>query len=257
MSREQMEKDFSELYVGQNPKKLAEKYEKKKKKEMFLLILAAIFLIGLCVLNDWQNSRLEEENKITRGTYGSGKQEVSLQVKTKEGTWQDIDLIVHPKEYSDRELEEMFSAVCKSLPDRIRKENKSLEQVSTELDLITQIEEFPFSLTWESSQEEILNAVGELMLPDKNLEEDVELTVTFQYEDWEKKYSIPIHVTVKANNDFTYYLARNLKEQEEKTRQNEQFALPDTFQDKVMQWRYPPGNSAVVLGSLFFIMLII
>ena len=255
MSREQMERDFSELYVGQNPKELAREYEKKKKKEMFLLFLAAIFIIGLCVFNDWQESRLEEDNKITRGEYGSGKQEVSLQMKTKEGTWQDIDLIVHPKEYSKHELEELFSVACESLPDIIRKENESLEQVSTELDLITQIEEFPFSLTWESSREEILNAVGELKVPDKNLEEDIELTVTFQYEDWEREYSIPVHVTVQANNDFSYYVERSLKEQEEKTRQDEQFALPDTFQDEVMRWRYPPGNSAVVLGSLFFIML--
>ena len=85
MSREQIERDFSELYVGQNFKKLAREYEKKKKKEMLLLVLAAIFILGLCVFNDWQNSQLEDDNKIIRGEYGSGKQEVSLQMKTEEG----------------------------------------------------------------------------------------------------------------------------------------------------------------------------
>ena len=222
---------------------------------MFLLLLASIFIIGLCVFNDWQNSQLEENNKILRGEYGSGKQEISLQMKTKEEEWKDIGVVLHPKEYSNQELEEMFLSACKLLSDRIQKENETLEQVSTELDLISQIEEFPFSMTWKSSKEEILNSNGELMVSDKDLEEDVELTVTFQYEDWEREYSFPVHVTVKANQDFTYYLEKDLKEQEEKTRQNEQFILPDTFQGEGMQWRYPPGKSSIVLGILFFIML--
>ena len=255
MSREQVERDFSELYIGQNPKKLAKEYEKKKKKEMFLLVLAAIFILGLCVFSDWQNSQLENDNKIVRGEYGSGKQEVSLQMKTKEGDWDDINLVVHPKEYSKQELEELFFMACESLPDRLRKENESLEQVSTKLDLITEIEDFPFFLTWKSSNEKILNAAGELICPDETIEEDVELTVTFQYEDWEREYKIPLHVIVEANQDVTYYVEKNLKEQEEKTRQDEQFVLPDTFQDEVMQWRYPPGNSAIILGILFLIML--
>ena len=254
MSREQKERAFSELYVGQNPKKLAKEYEKKKKKEMFLLVLAAIFLIGLSLFNDRQSSRLEIDNRIIRGEYGNGRQEVDLQMRTKEGKWKDINLVVHPKEYSKQELEEMFLVICESLPERIRKENESLDQVSTELDLITEIEEFPFSLIWESSKEEILNAAGELVLSDKNLEEDVELTVTFQYEEWEREYRIPIHVTVKADNDFIYYLEKDLKEQEEATRQEEHFILPEVFQNEVMQWRYPPGNSAIVLGVLFLIM---
>ena len=214
MSREQLEKDFSELYVGQNPKKLASEYEKKKKKEMFLLILAAILIVGLCMFNDWQNSQLEEDFKITRGEYGSGKQEVSLQMKTEEGKWKDIGLVLHPKEYSKQELEEMFLLACESLPDRIRKENETLEQVSADLDLIMQIEEFPFTLTWKSSREDILNTNGELVISDKDIDEEIELTVTFQYEDWEREYCFPIHISVKANHDFIYYLARNLEEKE-------------------------------------------
>ena len=254
MSREQIERDFSELYIGQNPKKLAKEYEKKKKKEMLLLLLAAILILGLCVFHDWQNSRLENDNSIIRGEYGSGKQEVSLQMKTTEGEWKEIDLVIHPKEYSKQELEELFLTACECLSDRIRKENESLEQVSTDLDLITEIEDFPFFLTWKSSNEKILNTAGELIRPDETIEEDVELTVTFQYEDWEREYKIPVHVTVKANHDVTYYVEKNLKEQEEKTRQDEQFVLPETFQNEVMQWRYPPGNSAMVLGMLFLIM---
>ena len=253
--REQMEREFSELYVGQNPKKLAEEYEKKKKKEMFFLLLAAIFIVSLCAYSEWKNSQLEENYKIIRGKYGSGNQEVSLQMKTEDEEWQDISLTVYPKEYSKQELEEMFSLACKYLPDRIRKENETLQQVSTDLDLVTQIEEFPFSMTWRSSKEEILDSGGELRIADEDIEEDVELTVTFQYEDWEREYRFPIHVTVEANHDLIHYLETSLKEQEKETRQEEQFALPDTFQEEVMQWRYPPGNSAIVLGILFMIIL--
>ena len=255
MSKEQIEKDFSELYVGQNPKKLAKEYEKKKKKEMFLLLFAAIFIVGLCVYSDWKNSRLEENNRIIRGEYGSGRQEVSLQMKTEEENWKDIGLVLHPKEYSEYELEEMFLQACEVLPEVIRKENENLEHVSTNLNLVMELENFPFTLTWKSSKEEILDISGGIKATNQDIDEKIELTAVFQYEDWEREYRIPVQVKVSANKDFIFYLEENLKEQEKETRKEEEFVLPDTFQEKSMQWRYPPGNSAIVLGILFAVML--
>lgn len=255
MSREQIIKDFSELYIGQNPKQLAKGYYQKKKKEMGLLIIAAVLIVILCVVNDWQNSHLGDHNKILRGEAESGKEEISLQMKTEEGKWKDIFLVLYPKEYSEDELEQLFWQACEGLPELIRNENENLDAVISDLNLITEIEDFPFSLRWESSNPEIIDSGGQLISFDKDLDEMVELTVDFEYGEWEKRYSLPIHIVTKSKEDFIYSLEENLKEQEKLTREEKEFYLPDTFQEESVQWRYPPGNSAIVLGILFSIML--
>lgn len=254
MDKEQIVKDFSELYIGKNPGKLANEYYQKKKKEMFLLFIAAIIIVALCMIMDLENSSLEN-NKIMRKEADSGKEEISLQIKTEEGVWQDIILVLNPIEYSEEELEQLFAEACEILPALIQKENESLDKIHSDLDLLQEIEGFPFSISWESSDSQIIDASGKLLYAEENLNKVLELTATFIYEGWERTFSLPIHVITNSTKDFMVSLEENLKEQEKMTRQEKEFSLPDTFMEKSLQWRYLPGNSAIVLGILFIIML--
>ncbi len=255
MNKEQIIKDFSELYIGQNPRKLANEYYQRKKKEMFLLVIAAIFIVILCVINDWKNSTLEDNNKILRGEAENGKEEISLQIKTSEGKWKDLFLIMYPKEYSESELELLFSEAREKLPELIRNKNDSLDLVVSDLNLVQEIEDYPFTLRWESSDSRIMDTQGHLIFSEEDLDEIIELTVIFGYGYWEKTYSLPVHIITRSIKDFMYSLEETIEEQEKKTREQKEFYLPDTFQNEPVQWRYPPGNSAIVLGILFLIML--
>ena len=73
MGKEQIEKDFSELFIGQNPKRLTREYYKKKTKDMVILIFAAMVIVVLCAVNDWKNSNLKGD-KILRNKEESGKE---------------------------------------------------------------------------------------------------------------------------------------------------------------------------------------
>lgn len=254
MSREQIIKDFRELYIGKNPEKLEKEYYQKKKKEMFLLIIAAILIVILCVINDWQKSTLED-NKILRKDMESGKDEISLQVKGEEGEWKDLFLVLYPKEYSESELEVLFTEACEKLPDLIRNENDNLDKVVSDLDLVQEIEGYPFTLSWESPDSEIMDTLGQLVPSQEEVDKRMELIVTFQYENWEKTYHLPVHIITQSEKDFMYSLEEFIKEQEKTTREQKEFYLPDVVQNESVQWRYPPGNTAIVLGILFSVML--
>lgn len=254
MDREQIIQDFSEIYIGQNPGKLIREYHHKKKKEMLLLVITAILIVVLCAVSDNRTSTLES-NKIVRNEIEGGKEEISLQMKTAEGKWEDVNLELYPKEYSEEELEQLFLEACEVLPNLIQNKNENLDMVMTDLNLIQEMEGYPFLLEWESSHVQILDEEGHIAYSRDDIDEVVKLTASFQYEDWEDECSLVVHVITKSSRDFTASLEEELKKQEILTRKNEEFYLPDTFMGASLQWRYRSGNSAIVLGILFLIII--
>lgn len=254
MKKEQMIKDFSELYVGQNPRKMAMEYLEKKKREMFLLIIAAILILGLCTISDIQNSTLED-NRVFRNKEEGGKKEIALQMKTENGTWQDVNLELYPKEYSEEELELLFLEACEKLPETIRGKNETIKQINCNLNLVEEMEGFPFLITWDSSNPQILDEDGYITESIKGVNENIELTANFQYENWEREYNIWISVITENIENFALSLREELKEQERMTRDDEVFYLPEIFEKNSLQWRYVPNKSAIVLGVLFLIII--
>jgi len=254
MNQEQIVKDFSELYIGQNPKQLTQQYLQKKKKEMFLIIIAAIVIVALCAFSDFQNSHIENNIIFRKDTDGT-KAEIPLQIKIEDEKWKDIIVTLHPKEYSEDELEEMFVHACKDLADMIRMENADLKQVNSDLNLVQEVTGFPFTIRWESSKEQVINAEGKLIFEQEFLNESVELTAIFTYEDWEREYVLPVHVLANEPEDLMLSLEEDLKTRESSTREERQFHLPEIFENQFLQWRYPPGNSSIILGILFLFMI--
>lgn len=255
MNKEQMMKDFSELYIGKNPRQLVKEYEKKKKKEMFLLLSVAIIIVALCYWNDQKYSEIEENYKLFRGDAEKGKQEIALQIKTSEEEWKDITIELYPKEYSKDELEKLYIEVSEKIPEIILNKNLDLDNVNSDLNLIKEIKGYPFLLTWQSSNPDILDYEGKVKLSRENLDCEVELTAVLEYGEWKKEVKLFVHIIKNVNEEFVSVLQENLNAQEKMTREEKEFLLPDKFQDKVLQWRYPPGNSAIVLTLLFIVIL--
>ena len=254
MSKKQIEKDFKELVPGGNSKSRIEEYYKNKKKEMLLLFVAGLVLLGVSFYLDFQSVVLKE-NRLTRNKYGEGKKEISLEVKVNEDSWQSFFITLDEKEYTREEIVNMYEASLKKLPQIIKKENESLEIVTSDLDLITVLEEYPFRISWKSSRPEIIDEEGKIYFENISQVEEVDLFVIFQYEDWEKEDIISLTVHPKSKEDYIFYLTQNLKEEEAKTREEESFILPDSYQERSLQWRYPASNSTFVLTILFFIIV--
>ena len=103
MSKIQIEKDFKELVPGANAKVQIQKYYKAKKKDMLILLLLAICLLGISVYLEIQSMK-PKENKLRRNDYGGGKKEVSLEVKVNEEQWSPFVMELEEKQYSEEEI---------------------------------------------------------------------------------------------------------------------------------------------------------
>ena len=254
MSKKQIEKDFKELIPGGNSKSRIEEYYKSKKKEMLLLLVAGLFLLAVSLYSDFR-AGVPKENRLIRNKYGEGKKEVSLEVKVNEDNWESVSVILEEKEYTREEIIQMYEVALKNLPQIIKKENETLEMITSDLDLVTALEEYPFQISWRSSNPEVLDEDGKIYFENISRIENVDLTVTLQYGEWEKEDRISVTVQPKNKEDYIFYLMQNLKEEESKTRKEENFLLPDSYQEHLLQWRYPASNATLVLTILFIIIV--
>lgn len=254
MSKKQIEKDFKELIPGGNSKSRIQEYYKNKKKEMMFLLVAVFVLLGVSLYSDI-NSGVPKENRLTRNKYGEGKKEVSLEVKGGEDKWKSVSVVLEEKEYTQEEIINMYETALKKLPQVIKKENENLENVISDLDLITALEEYPFQIGWRSSKPEIIDEDGKIYFENISQTEKVDLIVTFQYGDWEKEDTVSLIIHPKSKEDYIYYLTQSLKEEEAKTRKKEDFILPNSYQERSLQWRYPSSNTTLVLAILFLIIV--
>lgn len=254
MSKIQIEKDFKELIPGINAKVHIREYYKVKKKEMLLLFLLAIGILGISFCLDIQSAKLDE-NKLKRNEYGEGKKEVSLEVKVNEEPWSPFIMELEEKEYSKEEIANLYQELIETLPRIIKKENKDLRKITSNLNLVTIMDEYPFQISWNSSRPEIVDVDGSVYFENVIKEEEVRLVAFFQYGEWEREEVISITVLPKNKEDFLFYLTKSLKEKEKMTREEEIFNLPDTYKEKELQWRYPSSNNTVVLGIIFLLIL--
>ena len=254
MNKEQIIKEFSKLYIGQNPGQLAEQYFRKKRKEMLLIIVSAVLIFITCGVSAVRNSKVVD-NAIKRKEGKSTREEIQLQIKTEEGNWKDFILELYPKEYSAEELNEMFLEICEVLPELICSENENLQNVCLDLNLIREVSGYPFSISWDSSKDEIIDEEGKLSYEKNIIDEMVELTAIISYQDWEKEYILPIRVQMKRENNLMGSLKEELQQKEKKTRQEKVFFLPDSYMENSLQWRYSPDNSYLILGLLFVFLI--
>ena len=254
MSKIQIEKDFRELIPGGNVENQIQQYYKLKKKEMCMLLLFALFLLGVSLYSEYQFSR-PEGNILERNEYGEGKKEVDLEIKVNEENWDSFVMILDEKEYTEQEINQLYQMAAKELPNIIIKDNSDLNKITSNLELVTALDEYPFRINWNSSRPEIIDEDGEVYFENVTQEVEVSLKASFQYEEWEREEVILVKVLPKSKDDYLFYLSKSLKEKEGVTRKEKDFLLPDTYQENSLQWRYPTSNSTIVLGILFLIIL--
>lgn len=255
MNKEKLKKELSQLCIGQSPEKLVKKYYKKKYKEMMIIIIVGLFIVASSIYKDISDSTLGQDNGIYRNNSEEGKETIILQIKKGDDEWEEIEFDLYPKEYSKEELEVLFLEVSGELEERIKNKNESLNKVISDLELMDEVEGYPFVIQWTSSPEGFIDEKGRLIKGNQKVDEVIELQAVFSYEDWKRDKFFSVHVTKEEANDFLSSLEQQIKVQEADTRKNQQFYLPKVFEDKSLLWRYPPDNTGIVLGILFVFLI--
>lgn len=114
---------------------------------------------------------MELEESRYRNGYGEGSRTESM-VVSPEGSSQKIpvEIQVSEQQYTEQEAEKMFERLIRRLDTLILGENKSLDQVEKDLNLLTEVEKEPVTIRWELDDYRWMNVRGELSTKKKPAE---------------------------------------------------------------------------------------
>lgn len=199
---------------------------------------------------------LIEESYIWRKPYGEGDIPVRLSARV-EGEGEEIfDYVVEERKYTQQEAEELYQEAVEILPEMIRGQNDSLEDVRGNLELVTHMENYPFDISWESSSYGIVNTDG--TVGNAELTEGIIVTLTahFQYRQWSWEHLMYVQVNPVVytyQEMFRKKIEEGLHIQEKSTENTEVMVLPDNLESKPIIWKEIVEDSSGYLLCLVLI----
>ena len=236
-------------------------------RQIFFLMLAVTSLAFLSEIVQKTGTENSETMQIKRNGYGEGQKEAALSMQVEGEKKQDIEIRVSPKIYSEKRLEKEFQKAREELVKVISGENKDLSHIKTDLDLVTALDDFPFSVSWELSRYDVMDSLGRLD-QEKIREEDPEnqgigmnITGVLHYED--KVYPCEMDLVIFAGQEKTLSTKERVLElvrsQDSATRQKAYLTLPSSLDGRKIAWTEEKDSKVIpilMLGMAISILLV-
>lgn len=231
----------------------------KLRKEMLWLgsgMLITILALSVILSGDgyWHLGTLE------RPALTQGLKKMELIVVREDGSLKGVGIDLGVRQCTEKEAQECFRKVREILPEIIRGNNTSLDQVDSDLMLPDQIDDTGVELQWRSAQPDLISITGRLT---KNRElseaQEVALEVTMSLQGFKHTEELKVTVLPGADLSWEERLALELHrlEQEE---DGDQLILPSEFEGEAISFVQRKEKSReigtallpVVLGLLLY-----
>lgn len=193
--------------------------------KLFFFGTIAAFCVSIFLLLQ-SNLGLE---KIERNEIGEGDMQMELEASQGEMKG-EITLTVGEKRYSEEEIEALYETLTVQLNTLIFQVGDGSSAVRHSLNLPTRVENYPFEITWESSDYEVVDSDGSVFFEevDENGAEII-LTAVITYYDFSFYYQFPIMVypeQLSIKEAFQRDVSLALKTAESETKEESEIALP-------------------------------
>lgn len=203
------------------------------------------FLLFICAyIRDNTRKLMTDENghEIIKRSEEAGKKE-SIELKMKAGKVEEsVSVTVSGQAFNSEELKKKFEETSESLEQLILGENEELDNVRTDLNLVTEIPDTGISVTWELDNYEVMDVRGGLRA--ENLIEEgtlVKLTAFLRYEEEKAAYEFYARVfppRMNSSEKMIQKIEEQIRKNDEETRTEEYLMLPDTVNGMEIQWEY-------------------
>ncbi|WP_029323646.1 immunoglobulin-like domain-containing protein [Butyrivibrio sp. AE3004] len=246
--RDNLQKLDSEADIG---RKLAI-YFIKKISTMLVLSFVGSLLALLSYFVAVRNYSLNTNGEIVRNDFGEGEKQAKLTAIDETGeAIGDYDLTINEMEYSKHETERLYKGLLEKLPETMLQNNEDFKHVNSTLNLPMAVDGYPFNISWESDNIDVLHSDGKVENNDiKFKETSVILTAKITYKDykWEHIFNIIITPREFSENEAVYQEVENmLKEKEETSRRKDRFELPKEAGGNTLTWKEKIDESSLII----------
>lgn len=247
--KEKRRNEIESSFTG-TKKELEDKVMKSLYEQVKIIVLTtAIFLIILFLIGIFYITR-DRRIMITRDGIGGEITEKQIRIKTKDED--DIyTLAVHPKGYTKSQITEAFSRGETYLRKHLVAKNKSINEVSKNLEMPTKIQGENITVQWQSDDPTVIDEEGNVF--SKNVKKDyiVNLTARMECQGEIRILQIPVCV-IPGNSGKKISEKQKIIEEvqklEEKNITKEQFYLPNVIRQGILS---PAEKESQIPAILF------
>ena len=124
---------------------------------------AATLLLSAGLLFFDLGASKKEAETIRRNSYGEGSRTEEREIAIGgDKVEEPLEITVGERQYTNDEMQKIFTQAIRKLDLLILGENKSLDEVRSDLELISKMPEEPIEIIWELDRYDVINRQGEL-----------------------------------------------------------------------------------------------
>jgi hypothetical protein len=227
--------------------------------EQYSLVLKVVFVGVLLCVGVWASVHsqplLQDGSSIERNAYGDGDVSIELSASIEGEEDEFFDYLVGEQQYTDEELDALYEQAVAELDDAILGNNESLEDVRYNLELVSELEGYPFTIVWDSSRYGLINTDGTVSNEDLEEGEIVTLTARFSCEDWfrDNVMYAKVNPVVYTEKELLHKRLQELIDmQAETTKHDQTMVLPESIDDQTIVWR-----EMITDSSGYFLLLLL
>lgn len=233
-------------------KQRKEQFLAKQKRILFAEVILIIVLLAFFLI---RSVFFQENILLSRNLFGQGAKEVELSLK-KDKQQKKITYRLDEQKLSGKEEAEIYIRFFNKLEKIMMKNNTSLKQVQTSLDLPDTIKDYPFEITYELAEDGYIRLDGSL-----NEEEQAKLkrgethktriVATVRYKGYKNSKEYEIQIIPKKNlskTDVFYKVQQYLKKEEKKNRYKRDVKIPSAY--KNVEITQKEGNQSGIPGMV-------
>ena len=195
---------------------------------------------------------------LTKGGYGEAREE-ALQVQEEDGETYKITIPVPGKAYTPEEIAQMFQNAMEKMDSYILGQNKSLDYIDQQMNLITEIPQTPVQVNWTTSRPDILDWQGKIGETTPAGGTAVSLEGELVYQDKVEIYSRKITVyplwrsEKELHQQDVIAAARKGNEDEHE----ESYVLPTEVNGKKLRWYQQENSNSLLIAGITVMMAVI
>lgn len=229
------------------------------KKLLYVFLLAntiAMILFGVQRMGEKQLTvvpRTEYGEGSVKETYLAtvGEDEIAVEVEVAE------------RRYTPEEEQQIMAEVIQALDRIIIGENKSFDHVDTDLQLVTEVEDYPVQIQWLISNYQVVNLDGTIQ---NDYQEEngtlIELQAQIMCQESEAVYtrSVRVYPKKKKAHSKEEQLRALVREAEEKSGHEKELPLPKELEGEKIVWRKARKNTGYIVwigGVLITVLLVL
>lgn len=235
-------------------------------KSGLIAALALLLFVGIYISDNSRNVETDKNGNQILKRDESGKDTMrKMKVKIGENEREEnIDIFISGKKLSSEEIREQFEKAGKVLEKAILGKNQSLDEVRSDLDLITNVPDSQIKVTWESDNYNVINILG-VLNEEATVEEGtlVKLTAVMSYEDESASHEFYIKIfppLLTEDEKKVKNLRDHVEKKDQDTKSDEYLVLPDKIDGEKVIWNYSANSRAfavLVMGAGVSCMLIV